>query len=93
VAPPGSVRAQRLLERLLLVGGVLVAVGLVATAVIVALYLAGAPTPGTWAYGVAMLAPLGFGLLLVGLVGVALARRRTATGRPSGDRADGAGAG
>lgn len=70
--------AQRMLSRLVAVGGTMVAVGLVTTTVIIGLYLAGATLPGTWAYGLAMLAPLGFGLMLVGLLGVALARRRSA---------------
>lgn len=61
---------------LVVVGGVLVAVGLLATLAVVGEYLLDLPTPGTWAYGVAMLAPVGFALLLVGLLGVALARRR-----------------
>ena len=56
----------------------MVAVGLVTATVIIGLYLAGADLPGTWAYGLAMLAPLGFGLMLTGLLGVALARRRSA---------------
>jgi hypothetical protein len=67
---------QRWLERALRVGGVLVVVGLVMTVVIVSLYFAGEATPDTWAYGVAMLAPVGFGLILVSLVGVAVRRRR-----------------
>jgi hypothetical protein len=73
-----AARAQRRLRVLLAVGGVLVAIGLLATLLIVGEYLLGLPTPGTWAYGVAMLAPAGFALLLAGLVGVALARRRDA---------------
>lgn len=54
----------------------MVVIGLVTTAVIVVLYLVDATTPGTWAYAVAMLAPLGFGLILVALVLVAVRRRR-----------------
>ena|GEM_PF-3624866 len=73
-------RAQHRLRVLLVAGGVLVVVGLLATLLIVGEYLLGLPTPGTWAYGVAMLAPVGFALLLAGLVGVALARRRDALG-------------
>jgi hypothetical protein len=75
---PAAGRAQRRLRVLLLVGGVLVVVGLGATLLVVGEYLLGLPTPGTWAYGVAMLAPLGFALLLAGLLGVAVARRRDA---------------
>lgn len=78
--------AQRVLSRLVAVGGTMVAVGLVTAAVIIGLYLAGADLPGLWAYGLAMLAPLGFGLMLVGLLGVALARRRSAV---RADRAPG----
>jgi hypothetical protein len=81
-----SGRAQRRLRVLLAVGGVLVVVGLAATLVLVGEFLLDLPTPGTWAYGVAMLAPLGFALLLVGLLGVAVARRRDAVrggGSPS----------
>jgi hypothetical protein len=75
-------RAQRRLRTLLWVAGAMVAVGLLATVVIVGEFLLGLPTPGTWAYGVAMLAPLGFALLLLGLLAVALARRRDALGAP-----------
>lgn len=78
--PERAGRAQRRLRALLWVGGALVVVGLLATLVIVGEFLLDVPTPGTWAYGVAMLAPLGFALLLVGLLGVALARRRDALG-------------
>lgn len=75
-------RAQHRLRVLLVAGGALVVVGLTATLLIVGEYLLGLPTPGTWAYGVAMLAPAGFALLLAGLVGVALARRRDALSGP-----------
>jgi uncharacterized RDD family membrane protein YckC len=68
--------AQRSLELAMRVGVALGVVGLVTTAVIVALYIVGAQTPGTWAYGLAMLAPLGFALILLAIVGVALRRRR-----------------
>jgi uncharacterized RDD family membrane protein YckC len=80
MSPPSTSaeRAQRRLRVLLGVAGALVAVGLAATVVIVGEFLLGIPTPGTWAYGVAMLAPLGFALLLLALLGVALARRRDA---------------
>lgn len=73
---PAPAHEQRWLSAATRVGGVLVAVGLVTTLVIVGLYLTGSPTPGTWAYVVAMLAPLGFGLILVTVVVVALRRRR-----------------
>lgn len=84
--PRGAARSapgQRVLELTLRAGGVLVVIGLATTVVIVALYLVDATTPGTWAYGLAMLAPLGFGLILLALLGVALVRRRAglATGR------------
>jgi hypothetical protein len=81
--PARAARAQRRLRALLWVAGAMVAVGLLATVVIVGEFLLGLPTPGTWAYGVAMLAPLGFALLLLGLLGVALARRRDALAAPS----------
>jgi hypothetical protein len=74
------------LRVLLVVGGVLVAIGLLATVVVVGEFLVGLPTPGTWAYLVAMLAPVGFALLLVGLLGVAVARRRAALPEQSDDR-------
>jgi hypothetical protein len=80
--PVRAERAQRRLRALLWVAGAMVAVGLLATMVIIGEFLLGLPTPGTWAYGVAMLAPLGFALLLLGLLGVALARRRDALSAP-----------
>lgn len=79
-------REQRALDLAMRVGVVLGAVGLVATAIIVVLYVVGAPTPGTWAYVVAMLAPLGFGVILVTLATVAVRRRRSSIdGRPPGE--------
>lgn len=81
---PAEPAEQRWLDRALRVGGVLVVVGLVMTGVIVALYFLGQATPGTWAYGVAMLAPVGFGLILAAVVGVAIRRRRASlAGRTS----------
>jgi hypothetical protein len=77
VPPSRPAREQRALDIAMRVGGALGVVGLVATAVIVGLYLVGETTPGTWAYVVAMLAPLGFGLILVVLVAVAVRRRRS----------------
>jgi len=77
VPPSRPAREQRVLDLAMRVGVALGAVGLVATAVVVGLYLIGVATPGTWAYLVAMLAPLGFGLVLVVLVVVALRRRRS----------------
>lgn len=65
-----------MLDLALRVGGVLLVVGLLTTAVIIGLYLAGAPTPGTWAYLLAMTAPLGLFIVLVSLLGVAMRRRR-----------------
>lgn len=89
MAAPDSTRGsaqpapdQRWLELVGKVGGALVAVGLVATVVIIGLYLAGRPTPGTWAYGVAMLAPLGFGMILLAVAAVALRRRQGSHGPP-----------
>ena len=81
---------QRRLNAALRVGGVLVVIGLVAAAVIIALYYLEAPMPGTWAYFVVLLAPAGFALVLTALVGVALRRRRDAMTGPSGpgERAD-----
>lgn len=67
---------QHRLDVAVRVGGVLVGVGLVAATVIIGLYLANQPMPGTWAYGIAMLAPLGFAVILVSLLGAALQRRR-----------------
>lgn len=81
VEPRPRSRTQRLLERVAVVGGVLVVIGLVAAAVIVGLYLAGRATPGTWAYAVVMLAPLGFGLILVALLAVSIGRRRDGRSR------------
>ena len=85
-----SVPEQRRLDSALRLGGVLVVIGLVAAAVIIALYYLGAPMPGTWAYFVVLLAPAGFAVVLAALVGVALRRRRDAmTGSPRpGERAD-----
>lgn len=82
---------QRSLDLAMRVGVALGVVGLVTTAVIVVLYFAGADLPGTWAYGVAMLAPLGFGIILVTLVAVALRRRRAglADGAGGNDEATG----
>lgn len=79
--------AQRSLELAMRVGVALGAVGLVTTAAIIVLYYVGAETPDTWAYGLAMLAPLGFALILVAIVGVALRRRRATIG----DRGSGTG--
>jgi hypothetical protein len=77
--PPA--REQRSLDTALKAGGVLVVVGLLTTLVLLVEYFVGADLPGTWAYVVAMLAPLGFGLILLGLVVVAVRRRRaTLTG-------------
>lgn len=74
-------REQRSLDTALKAGGVLVVVGLLTTVVLLVEYFVGADLPGTWAYVVAMLAPLGFGLILLGLVVVAVRRRRaTLTG-------------
>ena len=87
---PGPAAEQRALDVAMRVGVALGAIGLVTTAVIVTLYFAGAELPGTWAYGLAMLAPLGFGIILVTLVSVAVRRRRAglddrpgASGRPT----------
>ncbi len=79
-------RAQRRLRVLLVLGGALVAVGLLATVVVVGEFLVGLPTPGTWAYLLDMLAPVGFALLLAGLLGVAVARRRAAQPGAAADR-------
>lgn len=76
-SPAGSPAGeQRALDVALRVGVVLGVVGLVTTAVIVTMYFAGAELPGTWAYGLAMLAPLGFAVILGTLVSVAIRRRR-----------------
>ena len=85
-----SVPEQRRLDSALRLGGVLVVIGLVAAAIIIALYYLGAPMPGTWAYFVVLLAPVGFALVLAALVGVAVRRRRDAmTGPPRpGEQAD-----
>ena len=85
-----SAPEQRRLDSALRVGGVLVVIGLVAAALIIALYFLGAPMPGTWAYFVVLLAPAGFALVLAALIGVAVQRRRDAmTGSPRpGERAD-----
>jgi hypothetical protein len=80
VPSPRPAREQRALDLAMRVGVALGVIGLVMTAVIVVLYLIGATTPGTWAYAVAMLAPLGFGLILVTLVVVAVRRRRSSIG-------------
>lgn len=86
--PSRPATEQRSLDLAMRVGVALGVVGLVTTAVIVVLYFAGAELPGTWAYGVAMLAPLGFGLILVTLVAVALRRRRAGLADDGGDHDD-----
>jgi hypothetical protein len=85
-----STPEQHRLDTALRVGGALVVIGLVAAAVIIALYYLGAPMPGTWAYFVVLLAPAGFALVLTALVAVAVRRRRDAmTGSPHpGEQAD-----
>jgi len=82
--PRRSSREQRVLETALKVGGVLVVIGLLTTVVLLVEYFVGAELPGTWAYVVAMLAPLGFGLILIGLVAVAVRRRRATLAGESG---------
>ncbi len=72
VSGPGQAR----LDVLARVGGVLGAVGALAVGLILGRYFTGASLPGTWAYLVAMLLPLGFGLVLLGLLGTARARAR-----------------
>ncbi len=67
---------QRRLDLAMRVGVTLGVVGLLTTLVIIVLYLTGGQTPGTWAYFVALAAPLGFAIVLAALVGVALRRRR-----------------
>ena len=67
---------QRWLDAAMRVGVALGVVGLLTTVVIIAVYLTGGQTPGTWAYIVALTAPLGFALVLAALVGVAVRRRR-----------------
>lgn len=67
---------QRWLELSMRVGVALGVVGLLTTVVIIAVYLSGGQTPGTWAYLVALTAPLGFAGILAALVGVAVRRRR-----------------
>ncbi len=79
-----SAREQRALETALKVGGVLVVIGLLTTVALLVEYFFGAELPGTWAYAVAMLAPLGFGLILLGLVVVAVRRRRATLAGESG---------
>lgn len=81
---------QRWIDLAMRGGVALGVIGLSTAAVIIVLYFAGAELPGTWAYGVAMLAPLGFGLILVALVAVAVRRRRASlddsgptSGRPT----------
>lgn len=78
---PGQAR----LDRLTRIGVVLWAVGGLAAAVIVGAYLVGLRPPGTWAYLVAMLMPVGLGLVLAGLLGAARARARSRRG-PDGGR-------
>ncbi len=77
-------REQRGLDVALKIGGVLVVVGLLTMVVLLVEYYVGADLPGTWAYVVAMLAPLGFGLILLGLVVVAVRRRRATLSGESG---------
>ncbi len=77
-------REQRSLDVALKVGGVLVLVGLLTMVVLLVEYFVGAELPGTWAYVVAMLAPLGFGLILIALVVVAVRRRRATLSEESG---------
>lgn len=69
---------QRRLWRLTVAGGVLTAIGLVATVATVVPYLVGREPLPTAAYLTAMLMPVGFGFLLVGLYGAARARSRRA---------------
>lgn len=73
---PRPAAEQRPLDVAMRVGVAMGVVGLATTAVIVVLYFVGAELPGTWAYGLAMLAPLGFALILATLVAVAVRRRR-----------------
>lgn len=64
-------------EGLVRAGAVIFAIGLVATIVtVVPLFLDAEPMPAA-IYGLAMLAPLGFGLALLGILRAARARRRT----------------
>ena len=67
---------QRWLDVSMRVGVALGVVGLATTVVIIVVYLTGGQTPGTWAYLVALTAPLGFALILAALLGVAVRRRR-----------------
>lgn len=67
---------QRRLDMAMRVGVALGVVGLTTTVVIITIYLSGGQTPGTWAYLVALAAPLGFAIVLAALVGVAVRRRR-----------------
>lgn len=76
-----------MLERVVRIGGALVLVGLLTTAVIVVLHLTGRQTPGTWAYLVAMLAPAGFAAILLAMLAVAVRRRRATLADGSSDRA------
>lgn len=85
--PPAE---QRWLENAMRVGVALGLVGLVTTTLIIVVYLSGGQTPGTWAYLLALTAPLGFAIVLATVVGVAVRRRRDAlrgTGR-TGSQAD-----
>jgi UDP-N-acetylmuramyl pentapeptide phosphotransferase/UDP-N-acetylglucosamine-1-phosphate transferase len=63
-------------ERLVRVGGVLFVVGVLAAALTVAPFLTGGERLPTAAYVASMLAPVGFGLALTGIVRDIRARRR-----------------
>lgn len=69
---PGQAR----LDALARVGGLLGVVGALALGLILGRHFSGSPAPGTWAYLVAMLLPVGLGLALLGLLGTARARAR-----------------
>lgn len=75
---PAGPAGQELLAWTTRVGGGLLLVGLVAAVLVVGLPLLGRPAPAGWVYGLTWFAPLGFGTVLVGLWGVARARRRDA---------------
>ncbi|HSK25699.1 MAG TPA: hypothetical protein VK894_02165 [Jiangellales bacterium] len=77
---------QRRLERLTVAGGVLVAIGAVAAVATVVPYVVGSEPLPAAAYLLAMLMPVGFGLLLLGLWGTARSRSRRARSQDDADR-------